>query len=60
MGSFKNQRRDKPWHDEYAPYYDAVRALTDMTLFLCGVRGGVTLERAELNGRALNGKDLHP
>ena len=24
------------------------RHLTDMTLFLCGVRGGVTLERAEL------------
>ena len=30
------------------------RHLTDMTLFLCGVRGGVTLERAELKAWSPN------
>ena len=40
------ERRDKPWHDEYAPYYDAVRALTDMTLFYRAYRGGFGCEDA--------------
>lgn len=40
------ERRDKPWHEEYAPYYDAVRALTDMTLFYRAYRNGFGFDEA--------------
>lgn len=34
------ERRDKPWHERYAAYYEAVRAIIDMNRFMTAYRGG--------------------
>ena len=41
-------RADKPWHDEYAPYYTAVRHITNMQLFHKAHRDGFHYDSAKL------------
>ena len=43
-----HDRADKPWHEEYAPYYAAVRAITDMQLFHLAHRDGFHYDSAKL------------
>lgn len=40
-------RADKPWHEAFAPYYAAVRALTDMQLFYLAHRESLRFDDAE-------------
>lgn len=40
-------RADKPWHDEFAPYYAAVRSITDMQLFYLAHRDGFHYDTAK-------------
>ena len=41
-------RADKPWHDEFAPYYAVVRAVTDMQLFYLAHRDGFRYDSPRL------------
>ena len=41
-------RADKPWHAEFAPYYAAVRAITDMQLFYMAHRDGFHYDTSKL------------
>ncbi len=45
-------RVDKPWHDVFAPYYAAVRALTDIQLFYLPHREALRFDSAETAWRS--------
>lgn len=51
-------RRGMPWFSLYAPYYDALRALTDMQLFYQANRQGFHFASADATWRAYE-KTLH-
>jgi len=48
-------RADKPWHDEYAPYYAVVRHITDMRLFYLAHRDGFHYDTAKLTWQTYAG-----